>query len=156
MSCTETCLRAGSIKLTNGIDSGLRIPPCVYFACVRIPGAREDSHSLRNQLIWDTTGLRPITVPQRMNTSGILSYGQSCSGWGSSSPNGIQCPPNVLYCQPPQPTETLFIGWNPPGTEHFWNCPQDKLRKSLAEVLYELGWNRQSCFIQQFLNRHCY
>src|SRR5262245_59968621 len=55
MSCTETCLRAGSIKLTNGIDSGLRIPPCVYFACVRIPGAREDSHSLRNQLIWDTT-----------------------------------------------------------------------------------------------------
>src|SRR5262249_7761089 len=57
MSCTETCLRACSIKLTNGIDSGMRIPPCVYFACVRIPGAREDSHSLRNQLIWDTTGL---------------------------------------------------------------------------------------------------
>src|SRR5262245_48450467 len=59
MSCTETCLRACSIKLTNGIDSGMRIPPCVYFACVRIPGAREDSHSLRNQLIWDTTARAP-------------------------------------------------------------------------------------------------
>jgi len=91
-----------------------------------------------------------------MNTSGILSYGQSCKGWGSSPPNGIQCPPNILYCQPPQPTETLFIGWNPPGTAHFWNCPQDNLRKALAEVLYTLGWNRQGYFIQQFLSQHCY
>ena len=91
-----------------------------------------------------------------MDTCGILSYGQSCRGWENSSPNGIQCPPNVLYCQPPQPIETLFIGWNPPGTAHFWNCPQDKLRKALAEVLYKLGWNRQDCFIRQFLDRHCY
>ena len=91
-----------------------------------------------------------------MCTLGMIPYGQSCNGWGNSAPGGSQCPPKILYCQPLHPIETLFIGWNPLGPKHFWNSPQDNLRNSLAEVLYSLGWSRQSDFIQQFLKQHCY
>lgn len=84
--------------------------------------------------------------------------GESCRGWEGRGPlpDGVKCPPFVAYPEPPHPTETLFLGWNPPGAKHFWNSPQDDLRKQLAEVLCELGWDRQVDFIEHFLSRSCY
>jgi len=93
-----------------------------------------------------------------MRANKMLLYGNSCKGSTVWNPflNGATCPPTVRYPQPPCPTETLFIGWNPPGTRHFWNSQEDKLRNSLGEVLWQLAWNRQGDFIQQFLSQHCY
>src|SRR3989442_13561242 len=87
-----------------------------------------------------------------MRANKMLLYGNSCKGSTVWNPflNGVTCPPTVRYPQPPCPTETLFIGWNPPGTAHFWNSKKDKLRNSLAEVLWHLDWDRQGDFIQQF------
>lgn len=84
--------------------------------------------------------------------------GESCRGWEGRGPlpDGVKCPPIVAYPEPPHPIETLFLSWNPPGAKHFWNSPQDDLRRELSKVLWELGWNRQGDFIEQFLSRRCY
>jgi hypothetical protein len=81
-----------------------------------------------------------------------------CKGWEefSSFTAGVECPATIVYPEPPDPVETLFIGWNPPGGTHFWNSNQDKLRKSIAAVLWDIGWDRQANFMKQFLDQHCY
>lgn len=86
-----------------------------------------------------------------------MNQGLDCGGWkGKQRPEGIICPPAFSYPHPPWPVKTLFLGWNPPGTTHFWNSNQDRLRLGLREVLTALGWDSNEDLIGQFLKRGCY
>jgi len=62
----------------------------------------------------------------------------------------------LMYPPAPSPVDILFVGWNPPGTQHFWNCNTDRLRMDLAWVLSQLGWNTQLDFLAEFNRRKCY
>jgi uracil-DNA glycosylase len=50
----------------------------------------------------------------------------------------------------------LFVGWNPPGTRHFWDGPGDDLHDNLAWVFGELGWITGPNFLEEFVARGCY
>lgn len=86
-------------------------------------------------------------------------YANMCRGWNQPPHQSVRCPPGIEYPPPPKPTEILFIGWNPPGSVHFWSPRergQDKLRDSLEAVLHELGWPKGGNFLEQFLARKLY
>jgi hypothetical protein len=79
-----------------------------------------------------------------------------CSGWSTQAPAGVQCPHALIYPPAPSPVDILFVGWNPLGTQHFWNCNTDRLRVNLAWVLSQLGWDTKLDFLAEFNRRKCY
>jgi hypothetical protein len=81
-----------------------------------------------------------------------------CQGWiGKVVPEGVKCPPEIRYPRAPDPVKTLFVSWNPPGLEHFWNNSTDKLRRNLRWVLQQepFCW-KEPDFIAEFWKRGCY
>lgn len=81
-----------------------------------------------------------------------------CRGWMdvTTRPQGIVCPSPLQYPPPPERVDVLFLGWNPPGMKHFWNWPEDPLRRNLAWVLSELGWDVRAEQLGEFDRRKCY
>ena len=81
-----------------------------------------------------------------------------CKGWfGRSKPPDVTCPPIIGYPDSPAEIDVLFVGWNPPGQDHFWTSPDDKLRADLNWVLEQLpGWTSTSDFMSDFLRQHFY
>ncbi len=80
----------------------------------------------------------------------------NCTGWPHEAPQGVQCPPALTYPLPPSPVDILFVGWNPPGRCHFWNCSTDRLRLNLEWVLGQLDWSMQPNFLSAFFSHRCY
>lgn len=85
---------------------------------------------------------------------------QHCRGWLThpSIPTGVQCPPNLTYpLPPPSPIKILFLAWNPPGSNHFWNNSTDSLRTHLKWVLSQEPFGfREPDFLGEFQDRGCY
>jgi hypothetical protein len=80
-----------------------------------------------------------------------------CRGWQGVNPQPpIQCPPSITYPLPPSYVGILFVGWNPPGLQHFWDGPGDDLHDNLAWVFRELGWSSGPDFLADFLAHRCY
>jgi uracil-DNA glycosylase len=81
----------------------------------------------------------------------------TCVGWrGTSTPPLVECPPSITYPAPPPSVDILFVGWNPPGAQHFWQGPGDDLHDNLGWVFAELGWSSGEAFLRDFLTRGCY
>lgn len=80
-----------------------------------------------------------------------------CKGWATSShDNRIKCPPNIEYPSPPAKVKLLFIGWNPPGSAHFWNNREDNLLNDMTWVFEQLGWLHKPDLWQVFGERSFY
>jgi hypothetical protein len=69
----------------------------------------------------------------------------------------VICPPGLNYPAAPDVVEVLFLGWNPPGDDHFWEGNKDDLRDNLEWVFRRTGWRgHQEDFREEFLQHHCY
>ena len=84
---------------------------------------------------------------------------ENCEGWRNRNgpvSKGIICPPQLDYPSPPKPVEVLFVGWNPPGEKHFWNCKEDNLYRNLTWVFEQLGWLNKPDIRTVFAERRFY
>jgi hypothetical protein len=84
---------------------------------------------------------------------------EACTGWSGQTvrPRSVICPPLLSYPAPPDVVEILFLGWNPPGDDHFWKGNKDDLRDNLDWVFSRAGWpGHEEDFRKEFLQRHCY
>jgi uracil-DNA glycosylase len=89
---------------------------------------------------------------------GQVTY-EACIGWRGQTvqPGPVICPPALKYPTPPDAVEILFVGWNPPSEDHFWEGRKDELRDNLEWVFSRSGWGGpQEDFREDFLQRHCY
>ncbi len=84
-----------------------------------------------------------------------MEWGEGCTGWADvrERPAPVVCPPHLNYPESPDPVRLLFVSWNPPGRNHFWNSDTDRLRRHLGWVLGELGWIKGVDFLAEFARR---
>jgi Uracil DNA glycosylase superfamily len=89
-----------------------------------------------------------------MNWANLQNEMANCTRCREQFPKmSIQCPPGLLYPNPPSQVKILFVGAAPPRMgDHFYSNSSDKLRSGLFPVLSDLGYQCRS--VPEFLSHN--